>query len=121
MRRLPDQTDGAPGKSDVVSWLDAVQVLEEEAATRKHGLGVIYRFEQLPDRLGVCTPERPMPMDAVARPECPAAHPAATHRQPRLARGPRIAERCRRGIRIDRVKPHRQMIERRSQRMLPRR
>ncbi len=68
-RCLPGQTDGSPGKGDVVSRLDAVQILEEEAAARKHGLAVILRFEQLPDRLGASFSEWPMPMDAVACPE----------------------------------------------------
>ena len=50
-RRLPDQADGAPGKGNVVARLDAVEILEEEATTRRHRLPVVLRFQQLP-RLG---------------------------------------------------------------------
>ena len=63
--RLPDETDRTPGKRDIVSWLDPLQILEEEATTRKHGLAVVLRFEQLLGRLSARSPERPMAVDAV--------------------------------------------------------
>ena len=42
---LPEQTDGAAGKGNIVARLDAVQVFKEETATGEAILQVILRFQ----------------------------------------------------------------------------
>jgi hypothetical protein len=41
---LPDQADGASGEADVVARLDAVQILEEEAAAGEAVLLIVLGF-----------------------------------------------------------------------------
>ena len=45
MRRLPGQADGPPGEGDIVARLDAIQILEEEAATGEHRLGLVFSLQ----------------------------------------------------------------------------
>src|SRR6185312_14335402 len=101
MCRLPGQTNGATGKRDVVTRLDPVKILEEEAATSEHCLGVVLRLQELRDRLGAGAPERAAAVHAVALPESACALPAVAYPKPGVARGPRVTQGGRGGLDVE--------------------
>ncbi len=74
--RLPHQADGAAGEGDVVARLDAVEVLEEEAATGVHPLPEVLRLQQIAGAALVRAKQRPLAALAVTRPELFCRKPA---------------------------------------------
>src|SRR5260221_6274072 len=119
VRRLPDEADRASPKRDVIARLDAVEILEKEAAACVHPLGIVLRLQQrVGAHLGHARP-RLGATRAVPLPKRLLGHPVVPEGEVVLARGPRVTERCR-GFALEHcVHLVREMHKRLTERRLP--
>src|SRR5579859_7614486 len=108
--RLPDQADRAAGEGDVVARLDAVEILEEEAAARVHPLAVILGFQQVQGLLPHALAQWAPLVLAEALPVVFLSYPAVAQRQIAIARRPRLVQRLGRFTCEDLVEPRREMV-----------
>src|SRR5579885_596189 len=118
-KRLPGEADSTAREGNIVARLDTIQVLKEEATTRKAALLVVLRFEQ-----EMRAPHKPRIIRlslllAVARPEIFLLHPAIAQSKVIIARRPRIGQRLARVLLEQAITLLGQVIERPAQRALP--
>src|SRR5262249_9743450 len=110
-RRLIDQADGAACEGDIVARLDAVQVLEEEAAARVHRLTPVLRLQQPLSAAAGDPAERHLVAASMARPELLGAKPAMMQANILISGRPWVAQRLATNALEDPVKLRRQVIQ----------